>query len=186
MAIQLLIVPFIFFKGTRDSFSCFYFNYPKFSDIQIWANSVDPDQTASLVAVWSWSSLSVIPSTSFGHIHVWQNQFIPIFIPRHTILAGYYGFTLVVRVSIRLSVHQSYVRPSVFRFRMITWLHINGFSRNLICALTLWRSVLGLLMGTFRQIFTELSARDTPIFSFPDDNEQITRDFHQTCYMHWH
>ena len=27
-----------------------------------------------------------------------------------------------------------------------------------------------LLMGKFRQIFTEFSARDTPIFSFPDDN----------------
>ena len=25
-------------------------------------------------------------------------------------------------------------------------------------------------MGKFRHIFTELSARDTPIFSFPDDN----------------
>ena len=29
---------------------------------------------------------------------------------------------------------------------------------------------MGLLIGTFRQNFTELSARDTPIFSFPDDN----------------
>ena len=28
----------------------------------------------------------------------------------------------------------------------------------------------GLLMGKFRQIFMELSARDTPIFLFPDDN----------------
>ena len=27
-----------------------------------------------------------------------------------------------------------------------------------------------LLMGKFGQIFTELSARDKPIFSFPDDN----------------
>ena len=27
-----------------------------------------------------------------------------------------------------------------------------------------------LLMGKFCQIFTELFARDTPIFSFPDDN----------------
>ena len=27
-----------------------------------------------------------------------------------------------------------------------------------------------LLMGKFRQIFTELAARDMPIFSFPDDN----------------
>ena len=25
-------------------------------------------------------------------------------------------------------------------------------------------------MGKFHQIFTELSGRDTPIFSFPDDN----------------
>ena len=30
--------------------------------------------------------------------------------------------------------------------------------------------ILGLLMGKFRQIFTELSTGDTPIFSFPDDN----------------
>ena len=29
---------------------------------------------------------------------------------------------------------------------------------------------LGLLMGKFRQFFTELSARDTPIFSVPDYN----------------
>ena len=28
----------------------------------------------------------------------------------------------------------------------------------------------GLLMGKFRQIFMELSARDAPIFLFPDDN----------------
>ena len=31
-------------------------------------------------------------------------------------------------------------------------------SPNLICALILWRSVLGLLVGKFRQILTELSA----------------------------
>ena len=35
-----------------------------------------------------------------------------LFILRHTIVAGYYGFTLVVRVS----VHPLYVRPSVFLF----------------------------------------------------------------------
>ena len=29
---------------------------------------------------------------------------------------------------------------------------------------------MGLLTGKFRQIFTKLSARDTPIFSFPGDN----------------
>ena len=35
-----------------------------------------------------------------------------IFIPRHTIVAGYYGFTLFVRESVRLSVHPLYVRLS--------------------------------------------------------------------------
>ena len=61
------------------------------------------------------------------------------------------------------------VRPSVFRFQMMR--NINGFSPNLVCALILWKSGLGLLMGKFRQFLTELSARGTPIVSFPDDNE---------------
>ena len=62
-----------------------------------------------------------------------------LFIPRHTIVAGYYGFTLDVRVSVR----RSYVRPTVFRFQMITWVNINGFSPNLVCELILWRFDLG-------------------------------------------
>ena len=36
--------------------------------------------------------------------------------------------------------------------------------------MTLRRSGLELLMGNSCQFFTELSARDTPIVSFPDDN----------------
>ena len=92
------------------------------------------------------------------------------FIPRHTIVAGYYGFTLVVRVSVRPSVVRSSVRPSVFRFRMITSVNINGFSPNLVCTLILWGSALGLLVGKFRHFLTEWSDRDTPIFSFPDYN----------------
>ena len=71
---------------------------------------------------------------------------------------------------VRPSIRHTSMRPSVFRFRMITSVNFNGFSPNLVCALILWISGLGLLMGKFRQIFTELSARDTPIFSFPDDN----------------
>ena len=43
-----------------------------------------------------------------------------------------------------------------------------------------------LLIGKFRQIFTELSALDTPIFLFPDDNlSKQKKDVNQTCYMHW-
>ena len=53
---------------------------------------------------------------------------------------------------------------------MKTWLNINGFSPNLVCALILSRSGLVLLMGKFCLILTELSARDMPIFSFLDDN----------------
>ena len=36
-----------------------------------------------------------------------------IFIRRHMIVAGYYGFTLDVLMSVRPSVSQSYVRPCV-------------------------------------------------------------------------
>ena len=76
-------------------------------------------------------------------------------------MAGYYGFMFVVLVSSCLSV----IHPSVhiFVFWTITWVNINGFSPKLVCALILWGSGLGLLMG-------ELSAKDMPVFSFLDDN----------------
>ena len=44
-----------------------YSNDPKFSERQIQANSVDPDQTASEVTVWPGSALFVILSLSFGY-----------------------------------------------------------------------------------------------------------------------
>ena len=47
---------------------------------------------------------------------------------------------------------------------------LRGLSPNLLYALTLRRYSLGLLMSKFCPIFTELSVRDKPIFSFPDDN----------------
>ena len=43
-----------------------YHNDSKFSDRQILAISVDPDQTAPTGAVWSGSTLFAIPSASFG------------------------------------------------------------------------------------------------------------------------
>ena len=36
-----------------------------------------------------------------------------------------------------------------FHLRMITIVIIDGFLPNLVCALILWRSALGLLMGKF-------------------------------------
>ena len=73
-------------------------------------------------------------------------------------MAGYYGFTLDNHVSIRPSV----VRPSIhFSFpddnlSKHQWI----FTKLGICALILSRSGLGLLIGKFRQFFTELTARD--------------------------
>ena len=46
-----------------------------------------------------------------------------------------------------------------------------NFHPSLICALILWRSGLGLLMGKFCQFVAELSARNTSIVSFQDNNE---------------
>ena len=62
------------------------------------------------------------------------------------------------------------VTHSCVRFRMITLVNSNGFTPKLACALILWRSGLGLLMGKFRQFLSELSAHDMSVFSFPDDN----------------
>ena len=56
----------------------------------------------------------------FAYVHEKINNLLSVlnilsflFIPRHTIVAGYYGFTLDVRVSVRPSVRPSVVRPSL-------------------------------------------------------------------------
>ena len=106
-------------------------------------------------------------------------------------MAGYYGITLAVRASVRLS----YVRP-YFRFRTITWVKSMDFPNSVyvlilwrpdlgllidfhqtVCALILRRPGLGLLMGKFRQFLTELSVRDTSVFSFLDDSFINTNAF---------
>ena len=71
----------------------------------------------------------------------------PIFIPRHTIVAGYYGFTLVIRESVRLSVHPSYIRFSFpdDNFNKHQWI----FTKLGMCIDI--QEGLGLLMGKFCQ-----------------------------------
>ena len=110
------------------------------------ANSVDPDQTAG--AVWSGSARLHI---SFCQT-CWSLKFLDIY-----------------RISIMKAC------PSLFCFQMMIWVNINGFSLNLVCALILWRSDLGLLMGKLYQILTELTAWDTPIFSFLDDTRNLSK-----------
>ena len=48
-----------------------YCNEPKFSDSQVWANSVEPNQIDPRGAVWSGSALFAILSEPFGHILLW-------------------------------------------------------------------------------------------------------------------
>ena len=86
-----------------------------------------------------------------------------IIIPSHTIVARCYDFILVYMS----------IGPSVcpyFHFRMIAWVNVNEFSPNLIYALIVWGSGLGLQMGKFWQFLTEIFACDMSLFSFLDDN----------------
>ena len=50
-----------------------------------------------------------------GSCHI----FICVFIPRHTIVAGYYGFTLDVRVSVRQSVRFSFPDDNLSKHQWI-------------------------------------------------------------------
>ena len=52
----------------------YYCIHPKFSDRQVWANIVDPDQTA----VWSGSTLFAILSSSFWLITLWYSHIVQI------------------------------------------------------------------------------------------------------------
>ena len=49
---------------------------------------------------------------------------------------------------------------------MITLLNINGFSPNLLCALILWTSALGLLMLEFRLFWQSYLPAKHPYFTF--------------------
>ena len=59
---------------------------------------------------------------------------------------------------------------SVFSFLDDNLSNINRFSPNLVSALLLWTSALGLLMGKFRPFWTELSARRTSVSYFQNNN----------------
>ena len=76
----------------------------------------------------------------------------------------WYHIGCLVCPSICLSVCHTSVGPC-FRFQTITWVNVNGFSPNSVCALILWRSGFGLLIGKFHQFLTELSSRNRSIFS---------------------
>ena len=69
-AIRLAHMSFVGFVTRRFNFysGAPVSDYLKYLDSQVWANSLDPDQTASEGLVWSGSILFVSLSASFGHI----------------------------------------------------------------------------------------------------------------------
>ena len=88
---------------------------------------------------------------------------ILIFIPHHSIVAGYYGFTLDVRVSVHPSVIHliSFPDDNLSKHQWI-------FTKFGICIVVgIW---LGIANGQNSSNLMELSACDMPIFSFTDDN----------------
>ena len=122
-----------------------------------------------MVSRWSSVSASICPSVRFS--------FPDEYLSKHQWIFTKLGICIdIVEICFGIangqisSIFDGVICPRrpYFRFRMITSLNINGFSPNLVCALILWRSGLGLPIGKFRQILTELPAQDTSIFSFLD------------------
>ena len=80
----------------------------------------------------------------------------------HTIVGRYYGFTLDIRVSVHPSIRQSYIHPSIhFLFpddnlSKYQWIYTK--LDRCIDFVEIWFEIAN---GQIRQIFTELSARDT-------------------------
>ena len=70
-------------------------------------------------------------------------------------LESCFGFANGQILSIFYRVNCLWHIPPYFHLRT-SWVNLNGFSPNLICALILWRSGLWLLMGKFRQFLTEI------------------------------
>ena len=64
------------------------------------------------------------------------------------IVAGYYGFTLVVRVYLHLSVVHLY-----FRFQMITSVNVNGFFSKLGMCIDIMEIWFGIANGQISSIF---------------------------------
>ena len=64
--------------------------------------------------------------------------------------------------SVNVSVHFSFPDDNLSKHQWI--------STKVGVCINIVEICMGLLMGKFHQIFTELSAQDTPIFSFMEDN----------------
>ena len=106
--------------------------------------STQSDQGLNCLLTESFATVEKKALTRLVHIHRLSGPSLltcprDLFILHHRIVAGYYLFTLMVCVSISLCLS---IHPSIFCFRTIAWVNINGCAPNLVCALILWRSGL--------------------------------------------
>ena len=89
-------------------------------------------------------------------------------------VSRWFSVCLSICPSIRLFVCRIYVCLYLHFLTITSVKFVKGFSPpNLVCALILLRSGLGLLMGKFSQILTELSAHVMSVFSLYDDNFSV-------------
>ena len=98
--------------GYQPSKLC-YQDYSIFS-FSLWNNIMG---TSLLSMLWAINQTGLVTGIIFCFLLLTMGYFVGyvIFISRRTIMAGYYGFTLDVCVSVRPSA-----RAFVFRFQMIT------------------------------------------------------------------
>ena len=93
-----------------------------------------------------------------------------LIVPGHTIVVDYFGFRLVV-----------HPLCPYFHFRTIIRVNINGFSPNLVFALILLRSGLGLLMCKFLQPQVICPSHDSFMFLLA----HLSRRLRMSCCDHY-
>ena len=79
-----------------------------------------------------------------------------------------------------------YIHPSVFRWRMITWVNINGFLSNGMCIdiVAIWFGIPnGQISSSFDRV---ICLSHVYIFVSGWYLEWISMDFHQTSFVHWY
>ena len=120
-------------------------------------------------SIGNFASVSVMVwkyACAFG---IFLKLYFVYYIPHHTIVAGYYGFTgcRCVCPSVCPSIHRQSVRLSVFHIRMRNLSKHQWIFTKLGMCIDIMEIWFGIAKG---QILTALSARDMPIFSCPDDS----------------
>ena len=112
-------------------------------------NSIKHEHSCKILYIKCFKAV-INPFKPNGISHSFQlDQPISIFIPRHTLVSGYYVIPFGVCPSVRPSVRAHH-------FRSITWVFIHRIFSNFAYILLSAMSGMGLLMGKIRPFLMEL------------------------------